>query len=162
MGGVGGRRVAHFGGSSFCLQPGVSFGPRGEDGVFLGPMNKGGFVAPVHNLAHGAAVGSGEHESLHLHVRGPDGRRPESVMAIAKYPGGEIAIGARGLPRGLEGIEKETGQKAPGTYAETSDGDERHVRPPRVPDAWPKKRRALFTESPCLTEIDRSREANLA
>jgi hypothetical protein len=97
-------------------------------------MDERGFIAPVEELAHGAAVGSGEHESLHLHVRGPHSGGPEGVMAIAKYPGGEIAIGARGLPRGLEGIEKETRQKAPGAYAKTGYGDERHVRPPRVPD----------------------------
>ena len=134
VGGVGGRRVAHFGGSSFCLQAGVGFGPRGEGGVFLSPMNECGFIAPVEEFAHGAAVDSGEHESLHLYVGSPEGCGPESVTAVAKQPCGEIAVGARGLPRGSQGIEKEHGEKAPGAHAKTGDGDERHVREPRLPD----------------------------
>src|SRR5580658_3216660 len=145
---MGGRRVIHFRGSSFCLQAGVGFGPRWEDGVFLSPMNEGGFIAPVTQLAHGAAVGSGEHESLHLYVGSPEGCGPEGSMAIAQQPGGEIAVGPRGLPRGSQGIEKETRQKAPGAYAKASDGDERHLRQPRLADGRPKKRRALCEESP--------------
>jgi len=121
-----GRRVIHFGGPSFCLQASVGFGPRRERRAFLSPVDEGGFVAPVEKLAHGAAMGSGEHESFHLYVGSPDGCGPESAMAIAQYPGGEIAIGAGGLSRGLEGIEKEPQQKAPGTYAKSRDGDERH------------------------------------
>lgn len=145
-----GRWVAHFGGSSFCLQAGVGFGPRGEGGVFLSPMNECGFIAPVEEFAHGAAVDSGEHESLHLYVGSPDGGGPECVTAIAQYPRGEIAIRARSLSRGSQGIEKEHGKKSPGADAKTGDGDERHGRQPRLPDGWPKKRRALCEESPCL------------
>ena len=127
----------------------MGFGPRGEDGVLLGPMNEGGFIAPVEELAHGAAVDSGEHESLHLHVGSPEGCGPEGVTAVAKQPCGEIAVGARGLPRGSEGIDKEHGEKAPGAHAKTGDGDERHDRQLRLPEGRPKKRKALREESPC-------------
>jgi len=84
VGDVGGRRVIHFGGSSFCLKAGVGFRPRWEDGGFLGPMNEGGFIAPVKEFAHGAAMDSGQHESLHLHVGGPEGCGPEGVMTVAQ------------------------------------------------------------------------------
>ena len=56
-------------------------------------------------------------------------------MAIAQQSGGEIAVRSRGLPCGSEGIEKEYGKKAPGAHAKTSDGDERHVPQPKLPDA---------------------------
>jgi hypothetical protein len=156
VGDMGGRRVIHFGGPSFCLQAGVSFGPRWEDGVFLDPMNEGGFIAPVKKFAHGATVGSGEHESLHLHFGSPESGGPEGATAVAKQPGGEIAVGARGLPRGSERVEKEHGKKAPRAHAKSSDGDERHVRQLRLPDGWPKRRRALCEESPCLRRISRN------
>jgi hypothetical protein len=56
-------------------------------------------------------------------------------MAIAQQSGGEIAVRSRGLPCGSEGIEKEHGKKAPGAHAKTSNGNEGHVRQPRLPDA---------------------------
>ena len=57
------------------------------------------------------------------------------MMAIAQQPGGKIALGSRCLSRGSQGVEKEHGKEAPGAYAKTGDGDERHVRQPRLPDA---------------------------
>jgi hypothetical protein len=44
---MGGRRVIHFGPSTFRLQSSVGFGPRRKTRLFLGPMNQGGFIAPV-------------------------------------------------------------------------------------------------------------------
>jgi hypothetical protein len=115
--------VIHFGWSSFCLQASVGFGPRWEDSGFLSPVNEGGFIAPMKEFAHGAAVGSGEHETLHFLFGGPEGCGPEGMMAIAQQPGGEIAVGAYGLTRRSQGIEKELGEKSPGAYAKTSYGD---------------------------------------
>jgi hypothetical protein len=42
-----GRRVIHFGPSTFGLQSSVGFGPRRKTRVFLCPMNQGGFIAPA-------------------------------------------------------------------------------------------------------------------
>ena len=112
----------------------MRFGPSRESRGFLPPVDEGGFIAPVKQFAHGAAVSSGEHESLHLYVGGPEGCGPEGATPIAQYSGGEIAVGARRLSRGLEGIEKERRKKAPGADAKAGDGNERHVRQPRLPD----------------------------
>jgi hypothetical protein len=89
-------------------------------------MNQSGFIAPVKQFAHGAAVGSGDHESPHIHLGSPEGCGPEGGKTIAQQPGCEIAVGARGLPRGSEGVEKEHRKKTPGANAKTSDGDKRH------------------------------------
>jgi hypothetical protein len=59
-------------------------------------------------------------------------------------------------------MEKEHGEEAPGAHAKSGDGDERHVRQPRLPRGQPKKAKGSLRGEPLPFGIDRSREANLA
>ena len=57
--------MVHLGAPPFRLQPSVCCRPfRFLTGLLI-PMDQGGFVAPLQQLAHGHAMGVGQHVSLH-------------------------------------------------------------------------------------------------
>ncbi len=98
--------MIHFGGPTIGLQARVGFGPGGQGGGFLRPVNESGLIAPVKELAHGAAVRAGNHEFLHGCFGTPESDGPKGAIAVIQELNGQVAFGAAGLARGTESVEK--------------------------------------------------------
>src|ERR1700675_555140 len=79
VGPVSFRRMVHLRPPAILLQALVRFRPARQFGTLLGPMDHGGFVAPLYELAHGLAVSARSHKLLHGRFAGPDCAGPEGV-----------------------------------------------------------------------------------
>lgn len=83
--------------AAFPPQPVAGLVPVWKVAVLLTPMHDGRFIAPMRQIAHGAAVCTAEHEILHGGLVGPGRGGPEGVAGFAKELRFQIAFGAAGL-----------------------------------------------------------------
>ena len=115
-----------FGAAAVFFQAVVGFGPGGELGAVLRPMDYGGFVAPLDEFAHGGAVRAGNHEPFQRGFVGPEGGGPEGVAAIAEQLHCKVPSGVGRLARGAGGIPGEHREETPGAQTQARDGYQWH------------------------------------
>jgi len=131
---LSGRGMIDLGESSFQQHVPMSFQPRRKFFGVMSPMSDGGFVTPVQQFAHGAAMRAAFSVSIHrgLVVPGRDG--PEDISRIAQDFAAEKTGAALCLARGIECFPHKFRKIDVRANPQPRHGNKCHVKLPRYFD----------------------------